>query len=229
MGIDTADLVLAIEASFGVELADDELARLRTLGDVHRVLVRRLQPYQPGACLSSAVFYRVRRALRDVFGVEGRDVAPAAPLDGLLPAEGRIEGWRRFHAAVGLPAVPALRPPDWAGCGLALLTGFLILAGVVCGLAGALLSGFLLLMPAVLMPWLAERATAPLADRLPSDCTTVRGLVQTLLAFNYAFIAEAVHNSNPAELLESLRRVVGDWADADPGELTPSTLIQDLT
>lgn len=43
MGLDTVDLILAIEAEFGIEIPDADASKLAVLGDMHDYVVRALR------------------------------------------------------------------------------------------------------------------------------------------------------------------------------------------
>src|SRR5439155_1752995 len=87
-----------------------------------------------GVCLSSATFYRARRALCAQFGLERRSVTPSSSLEELIPAQGRRDHWQRFCAALGPFDLPGLQRPRWLR--IALASGYLglFLTGLLCGL-----------------------------------------------------------------------------------------------
>jgi hypothetical protein len=47
LGLDSVELIFAIEAAFDVTITDAEASRLRTLGDIHQLLVAKLAPSNP--------------------------------------------------------------------------------------------------------------------------------------------------------------------------------------
>ena len=42
MGLDGVELIMAIEDAFGIEIDDEEAAEIRTLGELHRCVYRKL-------------------------------------------------------------------------------------------------------------------------------------------------------------------------------------------
>lgn len=63
MGLDTVELVLRVEETFGVDLPNDELGSVSTVGDLYKLLLSRLD--------GSHAFYPVRRFIAPVPSAEG--------------------------------------------------------------------------------------------------------------------------------------------------------------
>jgi hypothetical protein len=63
MGLDTVELVLAIEDEFGIRISDRIAQTLRTPGDVADYVMTRVRTEANSLCLAQAGFYRVRAAL----------------------------------------------------------------------------------------------------------------------------------------------------------------------
>lgn len=110
MGLDTVEIVLRVEETFGVDLPDDELGSVRTVGDLHELLLRKLDGGY--ACLSSRAFYRVRKALVDVLGVKRNSVRPSSELAVILDQRSRPNVWREIEQQSGL-RFPRLEHPGW--------------------------------------------------------------------------------------------------------------------
>ena len=67
MGLDTMELVMEIEAEFGVSLPDAEASQIETVGQVWRFLLRQTSGWElSGVCLSAATFYSLRRGTRSL-------------------------------------------------------------------------------------------------------------------------------------------------------------------
>lgn len=86
MGLDTAELLSAIEEAFQVRMPDSVAARSETAGDILKFLRGEWLGAVPrGPALSGAMFHRLRRAFMEEFGTErsrikpSRDIVDAAP------------------------------------------------------------------------------------------------------------------------------------------------------
>lgn len=109
MGLDTVELVLAFEESFGLAIPNEDAEQLITPGDVIRYVERRLTPGS-GACLEQRAFYRLRQASMTVLG-QPRDVLrPASRWRDLLPSDGRRRAWRDLGGEVALSTWPSMLP-----------------------------------------------------------------------------------------------------------------------
>jgi acyl carrier protein len=245
MGLDRMDLLFDVESGFDIHVNDDEAMTVRTVGQLHALVLRHLKEQRSRTCLSSAVFYRVRRVLCADIGVPRGQVRPDAPMTFLLPDEMRPEAWRRLRAALGL-RLPGLRCPDWFG-GIpqvvatyaqtllaALIVGAVLLPLVALGAFTGLNPGLLkaLACPLVFFAMLAflclyDRLCAPYAVCVPEGCATMRGLVQTLLGKNYGQLAAEYRTVNEAEVWQALCATVGSHFGVEPDTLTPQTRLDD--
>lgn len=71
MGLDTVELVMAIEDSFDVQIPDEQAEKIRTVGDAYEFIIAAKQANQTprDVCLSAATFYRIRRSLCPLINV----------------------------------------------------------------------------------------------------------------------------------------------------------------
>ncbi len=222
MGLELVELVLAVEDTYGLKLADKDAQTLDTAGKLYDyILTHRFQGVQDG-CLSSIAFHKLRRALISILHVSREDVRVCTRVRTLIPTR-RRQAWRRLQQDLGL-RLPRLRRPAWATsiAALAALGSALFLgvwfASVLAGLAvfGAL--GYLLF-----------RATEPLAVELPPECATVRQLVKTIVAKNFGAISDQCGRANAEELWESLRTLISDCLGVPREQVTrQSHFVKDL-
>ena len=79
MGLDTVELIMAIEDEFGVVFPDSDAAKLSRVGDIHcyvlRVLRERGESPDPDAILE-----RLRAVVVDQLGVRPEEVTPSADI-----------------------------------------------------------------------------------------------------------------------------------------------------
>ena len=85
MGLDSVDLVIEIEDSFGVPISDPAALAMRTPGDIFDYLVKtRYQSVAEGP-LMRFLFHDLRRAVVSEFGVGAREVRPRTPIVETIP------------------------------------------------------------------------------------------------------------------------------------------------
>jgi acyl carrier protein len=171
MGLDSVELVMAVEEEFDLTIANADAARCRTPADVIALVARMVSPTERTRCRSQVAFHRLRRSLGTVLGIPRNAVKLDAPIERCIPRTGRRQAWDQLRADVHSRRWPDLERPAWL---VATLWTLALAAGgfgwnlegptTAIGLAG--FTGFL-----------ATRLTRPFADLLPAGHETVRSLV----------------------------------------------------
>lgn len=238
MGLDGVELVMEVEATFSVVIDDRDAEKLLKVGDLHRYVLERLGaelPDEPG-CLSAVVFNRLRRALGQALDVDRKRVRPEVAVESLVPADSRPDAWRRLGAALGL-ALPQLERPEWVyavvvpAWGLGTVSTVGLVVNLFLYRENQLVTSTEFTTFAVAGFGLAiavELATRPLERRLPRGCETVRGLVEAVLARNFAHLRAERRRWNPDDVWTTLRRLVAEQAGVDPETVHESTAFSSL-
>lgn len=102
MGLDSVELILAIEEEFGIEIPDSEASTIATVGDVYELVKIRVGQVEPASCLSQRIFHKLRRGLSESYGVERSAITPQAHLSDFIPMEELKDGWPFFQLFVDL-------------------------------------------------------------------------------------------------------------------------------
>jgi len=100
MGLDGVELLMRIEEEFSIDLPDDEVSSVRTVGDLYEVVLSKLKTTPD--CLSSRAFYRTRGALTNSLGISRRRIRPSTDLEPLFPPAERKHLWNAVTEAIGL-------------------------------------------------------------------------------------------------------------------------------
>ena len=238
LGGDPLEMVMSIEETFHITIPDRDAEQIRTVGQLYAYVLAKLpQPPCP-SCVSSATFYRLRRALQELFAVPRERIRPATRMEDLIPREGRPQRWQRLTEAMRPARLPYLERPRWMEpwlppCGLlALFTMMLTLAcaalahslgypgGVVFVLAflGTLLCIFVDLVVNVAI----YRFTARYALDLPSSCLTIREMVYTVLQSEPGRVVSATARASDVEIWNVSCSIVGRCLEVPPETLTPN-------
>jgi hypothetical protein len=101
MGLDTVELVFAVEDAFGIVITDEEASRLSTPGELVAYLEERLPPGQLSICHSQRAFYRLRSAVVRAFRMSRAGVRPDTPWEELLPPRYANRAWRQMQTFAG--------------------------------------------------------------------------------------------------------------------------------
>ena len=78
MGLDTVELVLAVEEHFDIEIPDRVAGTLETVGLLHQFVVRELQRRRLLPVDAEAVFSELRHIICEHTGVEPDKIVPEA-------------------------------------------------------------------------------------------------------------------------------------------------------
>jgi acyl carrier protein len=235
MGLDSVELVMEIEETFGIVIPDAEAEKIQTMGQAYHYILAKMEgPLTTTGCLSAAAFYRVRRQLMGRFRVERRRIRPAAALEDLIPKEGRQEAWRQLGEALGW-RLPALGFPAWVwrawvaafvGLAAADLAAWHRWAGLGPDAGGLALWGFVI--AAIPMAIAMQRLTRPFATVLPA--ADLRGLIPTVVAANFGtFRINNPQGWTSREVWDALVALVSEQMGVSPEILTESTrFVNDL-
>lgn len=234
MGLDTVELIIAVEDAFDITIPEDRFAEIHTVGDLYELV--REQTAEKTAdearkcdiCLSSATFLAIRRAVRNILGSDCLRIRPCESVDATLPREGRRAVWRELACELQLK-LPPLTRPVW----LVRLSGMAV--AVLAASSGVMVSarfGWKTAVLTALGTLVAAGSVARIATRsfaiLPSGrIATFRGLSQTVLAGNYATLSERYQSSS--DIWNALKTLVADCLDVPEDAVTRDAhIVRDL-
>ena len=110
MGLDSVELVLAVEETFGISIPDGEAAKLQTPGLlIKHVQIAVASKPKRKPCLSQRAFHRVRMHLCEVTDTPRREIELETRIKHIFPKETRKEKWRAFRAASNMMSLPDLK------------------------------------------------------------------------------------------------------------------------
>ena len=229
MSLDTVELVMITEETFGLTIPERDAEKILTVGDLYRYVLDRVSLSDVAGCLSSAQFYRLRRALMESLGVARERVRPAASIDDLISLESRREHWERLGSALGLN-LPALRRPEplrriFQKSFYVWLASFLV-ASCVTRIVEPELAPFVAVVSFATGPllWiLALSVTLESAVELPRNCQTVRGLVETLVGLGITLKIPEDLRWSRATVWEAIRAFVAAQAGVPQDMITENT------
>ena len=110
MGLDTVELVMDVEESFGIEIPDDDAQQIVTVGDLFEFVKSRAELAPAGTCLTAATFYDIRRGFQES-GITER-FGPSTPVVDIAPDRNRRSFWSKLSRNTKL-RFPDLVRPSW--------------------------------------------------------------------------------------------------------------------
>ena len=110
MSLDSVELVMSWEESFGISITDAEAETLSTARTAIDLISRKLGAVDTPAscCLTLRAFNRLRHAIATAAAVPRQQIRPDARLRDLLPRAERRAAWDTIRTVSGFSALPSL-------------------------------------------------------------------------------------------------------------------------
>lgn len=109
MGLDSVELVMAVEEAFDITISDAEAEKIVTVRDMIDCVYARVALTDTKVCRTQRAFHRLRRASQDVLGARRQDVRPATLWEALVPREQRRALWQTMRTSVEARRWPELK------------------------------------------------------------------------------------------------------------------------
>ena len=235
---DVMAVVMAVEEKFGITLPDEEAEKIGTMGQLYDYVLARVARGQAQVCVTSAAFYRLRRALGEVCGVPRERVRLGARLEDLIPLDDRPRAWRELRARLSNLHLPALRRPAWLVRWLEAASMVPLLLAVLCIIGSIALLGHTPIAPVLVVFGILAcpivgglgafevcrilcRRSEQYAVQFPASCATVRDLVYALVCNHPAapMVSDTARASDK-EVWGTLCAIVAGDFDRPPDSFT---------
>jgi len=197
MGMDSVEIVMEIEDTFGISVPGKEWEQVRTVGELQDVVLKYLPVNRTSQCRSAFLFYRIRRSLERISGLERQQITPVLKLSPVFPKKNRSENWNLFSTELGM-GLQELQKPLW----IDQMNGVTVLCSIV--LIWFFFSTFkpiylIVVACMILLVSLINIATRSLKNRLPAK--NLKELVRQLI------VQDALQNGNRLNE-EEVRRII---------------------
>jgi hypothetical protein len=215
---DPIDLQLEIESAFGLRLTDEEAWSVRTMGDLHALLMRRIEPSMGESCLTTMAFLRLRRAIAPI--VPGIRLRPSTLLSAIPAKSPRaLFDSIRLENGLRLPALEKGTLTDISGIlfmSLCAIVPILALLEVSWLAVGGVIVGVIALM------WPLQHLD-PL--RFPSRCESLGDLSRAIAAHNASALAREGAELDSDTVWQSLVQIVAPYALTPKADIGRDTTI----
>ncbi len=218
MGLDGVELLMATEEEFQITVNDQEASKICTVGDLYSLILSKLGELRGVRCLTSYTFYRLRRTLIKVLGIQRLQLFPKQEMEIILPKKGRRAQWKALAEQLNF-RLPELQRPKW-------FSRFFTF-GVLFWLVGSLLGGvigfftplftWISVILSLIFAWGAYRLSEPLAVYWAPEITTVGEMTKEVVRFNFRKASSTVKQWNDdKEVWESLKRLIVEQLAVKP-------------
>lgn len=228
MGLDSVEILMKVEDTFGIKISDREAEQILTVGDFHNAVWRHLEGRYSDKCKSQMLFYKLRQSFADNFGFSPPHFKLDTSPEELFPKDKRRQVYFVFAQTTNLklPDLSLTKPLA------TILTSFGITT-ILGGLAASLvlinffdITKWTLLIPVVgiVLTLLLSELFDPMRTVIPTK--TVREFAEQTLAMNYAsFVADL--GTNRREMEKVINHIISDMAGLELEEITPEKKMAD--
>lgn len=230
MGLDTVELVLDIEERFGISLPDEECQNVVTVEDCYQLVLSKLDKADPTKCLTSATFYRIRKVIADILGVDKRTLKPDTLLQELLPIEQRRELWGTISQRLALELPDLSRSPGWDGALFAIPVLSLVIPLVLAAMdILETLEFFTIAALGIFATYGLAKATQPLKKYFHPQSLTLGALTKTVLALNFSQLSSELTVWNEKDVYDILLEIIVEHTGLSVKDIQPQhAFIDDL-
>ena len=109
MGLDSVEIVIVVEETFGISIEDAEASEVTTPADLISLVQRAVSSksiLRP--CLSQRAFHVVRKNISRITNVSKRSINLKTRINSLFPKPDRSKLWNSFRDSSGYEALPNL-------------------------------------------------------------------------------------------------------------------------
>ncbi len=224
MGLDTVELAMEVEESFGITIPDSRACEMRTVGDLYSFILEETRDQQrdPNSCLSAATFYALRRRLMSHIE-NASSIRPRTEIAATIPIGSRRLIWSRLANDMDL-RFPSLRRPSWLTL---LATVAVFISGMLSfsyfkPITGTGLATILAMLTLALATLVSMLATSPFALYPGATFSTYRGLVTQLMALNYAKLSDRHNSWNATDVWNVLQLIIVEQLGVKREDVTPN-------
>jgi acyl carrier protein len=228
MGLDSVEILMKVEDTFGIKIPDSEAEQILTVGDFYNAVWRHLSGKHSDKCKSQNLFYKLRKSFADTFNFSPRQLRLDTSPEEIFPKINRRHVYLSFadKTNLKLPELVLTRP--WA----TLLTTFGF-ATIIGGLATSLIlinifdiSKWTLLIPiaGITLTFLFSELLNP--KRTAIKEITIREFTQHTLALNYSTLV-VNEGTNRQEMETVINHIIADMVGLDLEEVTSEKKIAD--
>ncbi len=229
MGLDTVELMMDVEESFGIKIPDDAAQQIVTVGDLFEFIKTQTELAPAGTSLTAATFYDIRQGFQDL-GIS-EHFAPSTELRKITPERKRRSFWANLSRAANLK-FPDLVRPSWL---VRLNTVITFAASLLIALiaSGQDVKGTIFAMTLiaflVVFGFITAILTKPCATRFAPNFSTFRGLTERVLALNASTQKKKHGPMGPDDIWVILRDLIVIQIGVNADEVTPNaSFVTDL-
>jgi acyl carrier protein len=229
MGLDSVELLVEIENTFGINIPPKIAEQTSTVGQMYDVVWDLIKQDNTPKCRTQTLFYKLRACLNNEFLIE-EVISPVSITEDIIPKQDRRNVWKLLEGQLSLKLPPLVIPRSVT---IVLFVISLMVISLMIWLASFYVDQFpiggLTYFFAVIAALLLIRLSAPLFSwlRIAIPCYTMRDLTLRVLQLNYVYINDAGGFRKEMEMV--INNILIDKLGIDAKEISPEkSFVNDL-
>jgi hypothetical protein len=205
---DISDVLTKIEKSFGFKFGENDLAGIKTFGELCDVISAKVNLELADDCTTQQAFSKIRQSIAAVQLVGLNEITLNSELEQLFPKKNRRNKIHQFEEKIGF-TLKMLKPKEWIR-----IICLLLFLGSLVGLFVNWRFGLIGVFLSLIGSWIAERVGKEFAFK------TVRDIAKKMARENYLKSRRNANTMNRREIVEKIKELFSHDLDLDPSVLT---------
>lgn len=240
MGLDGVEIVMKVEETFDITIADKEAEKCLTPGQLIDLVMNKVGRTDHAACLTQRAFHRLRASLMERLGLKRNQIRPETRLAELFPRPVRKQQLTQILGDIGVNKDIELVRPEWLGN--------FIMAGMFGG--GATVAIYLAWHPisshyfalnllimspvvagivfVVLFGWLGFRMTRGFCNEFRPSLATVAELSRWIVANGSQVVEAPPGQWSREQVAEIVREIIIDQLGCEKDYREDANFVKDL-
>ncbi|MFN3488739.1 MAG: hypothetical protein ACK4YV_06385 [Emticicia sp.] len=226
MGLDSVELLVKIEKTFGISISDYEAEEIETVGELHNTVWGKLDHKNKEKCISQLLFYKIRQYVFDNFKFKRNNFLLTTNLNDIFPKENRKEFYSEFSQNLNLEVPNLTLNESW--------NKFLEYFGMITILGGLLISTILIIVFdytkwSLVTPILGGILTTIISKKLEPLRTTINpsfvlDFIPKIVSLNYSTLSQKT-GINRIEMESIINHLIADAAGIEVNLITSNKKI----
>jgi acyl carrier protein len=228
MGMDSIEILMKVEDTFGIKIPDAKAEKIITVSDFHNSVWQHLSVKNNDKCKSQSLFYQFRKSVAETFSFSKQQFLLDTPPNEVFPQQNRRQLYFSFAQSNNLKLPDLVLTRTWAV--LLNTVGFITILG---GLATSviLINFFDFTKWMLFIPVIGITLTVLLSKLIESKRTLIKEtsmkeFTERTLVLNYKTL-NSEQGINRREMETVINHIIADMAGLELEEITPDKKISD--
>ncbi|HEX3800398.1 MAG TPA: hypothetical protein VH413_17020 [Verrucomicrobiae bacterium] len=240
MGLDGVEIVMKVEETFDIAIADSEAEKIVTPSELIDLIFSKAGRIQDASCLTQRAFHRLRASLIRHGGVQRSQIRLETSLATLFPRARRVTNFQAVATDLGLSKEMEFVRPSWL---VSLLVTATVLGSVVTAISltwhpissSSALVNFIFASPAIsafgfamIFGWAIFYSTRWMRIEFKSPCTDVGHLSRWIVAHGPHVVQSPPGQWSREQIAETIREIVIEILHCEEQYREDAHFIKDL-